>query len=279
MAIEAKVERITPKRAKQLLMTNTNNRTQRADHVRHLVHALRNGEWMTNGETIKITDDGQLLDGQHRLQAIVAADMPAHCVVVYGVQQEAVRTIDLGRARTAGDALRMEGFTNPTAMAASLRWLINFVETRRWNRGNKASVIEIVDYAIEHYDENTERMTTIYGRLTGFRHRAMLAAMYVAFAHANPEKAERFYEQLTRGVDLYDGHPVLALRNRLIAERLQKSTPLTEEATAAIVIRAWNAVCCNRKVGYLKAKVDKFPHIHGLDLDAFLAEYAWAEAA
>lgn len=71
--ITAKVETITPEIAKTMLGENVNNRRISRDNVNLFAREIRNGEWRFNGEAIKFGKDGRLLDGQHRLLAVIAA--------------------------------------------------------------------------------------------------------------------------------------------------------------------------------------------------------------
>ena len=67
--ITAKVETITPEIAKTMLGENVNNRRISRDNVNLFAREIRNGEWRFNGEAIKFSKDGRLLDDQHRLLA------------------------------------------------------------------------------------------------------------------------------------------------------------------------------------------------------------------
>jgi len=57
---------ITPEIAAAMLETNTMNRPLSMPHVRKLSDALLRGEWVVNGDAIRISSNGFLIDGQHR---------------------------------------------------------------------------------------------------------------------------------------------------------------------------------------------------------------------
>lgn len=86
--ITAKVETITPDIAKTMLGENVNNRRISHDNVNMFAREMRNGEWRFNGEAIKFSKDGRLLDGQHRLLAVIAADKPLTTLVIRGLEDE-----------------------------------------------------------------------------------------------------------------------------------------------------------------------------------------------
>lgn len=107
--ITAKVETITPEIAKTMLGENVNNRRISRDNVNLFAREIRNGEWRFNGEAIKFGKDGRLLDGQHRLLAVIAADKPLTTLVIRGLEDETQQTMDSGKTRTLGDVLTLRG--------------------------------------------------------------------------------------------------------------------------------------------------------------------------
>jgi hypothetical protein len=80
---------------------------------------MRRGEWADNGETVKVGTDGRILDGQHRLRAIVDSGCTVPMTVVFGVNPGAFKTIDVGRSRTAGNLLAMKGHGDGRTLAAT----------------------------------------------------------------------------------------------------------------------------------------------------------------
>lgn len=119
--ITAKVETITPDIAKTMLGENVNNRRISRDNVNMFAREMRNGEWRFNGEAIKFGKDGCLLDGQHRLLAVIAADKPLTTLVIRGLEDETQQTMDSGKTRTLGDVLTLRGEKNSTQLASLAR--------------------------------------------------------------------------------------------------------------------------------------------------------------
>lgn len=116
-------ETVTPERAAELLERNTENRTMRDRSVSAYTRDMEAGRWVPTGDTIKIANTGEVIDGQHRLQAIVTAQLPVRLLIVSGLPLEARTVIDTGAARTGGDALRLHGITGGHAetLAAAAR--------------------------------------------------------------------------------------------------------------------------------------------------------------
>lgn len=107
--LRVRTEVVTPAKAKQWLKTNRHNRPLSRGYLRSLVNAIRAGEWEDNGETIKFNGAGRLVDGQHRLTAVVQTNRPLPMTVVEGLNETAFDTIDQGKRRQVADALARDG--------------------------------------------------------------------------------------------------------------------------------------------------------------------------
>lgn len=107
MSLIMSVELITPYRASEYLKANTHNRTLRKTYVEDLAREMRAGHWGLSHQGIAFNCDGTLLDGQHRLHAVVRANKPVHMVVTRGVPSETRVVMDTHAKRTASDALSL----------------------------------------------------------------------------------------------------------------------------------------------------------------------------
>lgn len=96
---------VTPELAAQWLATNTTtNRKISQPTVNGYAHDMIRGKWQVTGETIKFDTDGRLIDGQHRLTAVVVSHRTVQMFVATGIPTEAMSVLDTGRTRSAGDA-------------------------------------------------------------------------------------------------------------------------------------------------------------------------------
>jgi hypothetical protein len=96
-------EVITPERAAAWLRNNPANRRIRPRHVRMLCASMRAGEWKETHQAIGIDSDGIVVDGQHRLAAIVMFGQPVQMWVAYGVGKDTFGAVDTGLARDVAD--------------------------------------------------------------------------------------------------------------------------------------------------------------------------------
>ena len=89
----------------EVLAYNTGNRRINWRKLQQLVDQMTRGVFINTGEPIIISREGVLTDGQHRLQAVVGADIEVDMDVRFGISREAFRVTDTGVSRTPGDVL------------------------------------------------------------------------------------------------------------------------------------------------------------------------------
>ena len=82
-----RVETITPQLAEIYLGKNTHNRNIRKPVVGKYANDMENGFWNFDGAPIRFADDGTLLDGQHRLHAIIKSNKAIDLLVVRGLKK------------------------------------------------------------------------------------------------------------------------------------------------------------------------------------------------
>lgn len=125
--METRVEFITPEIAIRYLAGNENNRKVSPGVVKQYCESVKRGEWRLNGESIKFDTDGNLLDGQHRLYAIIKAGIGVRTLVTRGLDREVFVTIDIGKKRTASDCLGMIGIADYRNVASTIRMYLKMI--------------------------------------------------------------------------------------------------------------------------------------------------------
>lgn len=108
--MNTKMTLITPAMAEKWLKeSNTSNRPLRKGLVRHYAEMMRRGDWEKHHQGIAFNCDGTLLDGQHRLAAIIESGCCIWMNVSEGVPQSAQIFIDDHAKRTPHDAIAIAG--------------------------------------------------------------------------------------------------------------------------------------------------------------------------
>ena len=114
---------VTPAMAKTMLESNTDNRNKRGWWVSGLANMMKRGEWITTHQGVAFDESGKLIDGQHRLEAIVEAEMTIPMLVVTGVSNQAYKVLDNGIKRTLSD---LTGLTTRTAEVCRIFARLNY---------------------------------------------------------------------------------------------------------------------------------------------------------
>jgi len=240
---------VTPEQATSWLERNTNNRNLRQGLVDTYARDIAQGNWRVTGEAIKFSKDHRILDGQHRLWAVVEANKPITTFVIFGLEDEAQSVMDSGKARTAGDHLRMNGEANPELLAAAGR--LGCLVERGLLFGNRAgwnvTKTDIYEWVQDHpsIHRSAQAACGVFRR-SGLPPR-VIAYLHYRFSLVDADAADEFFERLSTMVGLDYGSPILALASRL---RLLGSGDLHNNLPLVIhmVIRAWNAWRQDRKL-------------------------------
>jgi hypothetical protein len=140
-------EHIDPDLAKTWLEEhNHHNRPISKIHVKTLASDLADNRWKITHQGVAFDVNGDLVDGQHRLLAIVESGVGAVLPVTRGLDPKVFEVIDQHRKRTAGQILTMEGIQRDAPRIASMaRALLS----ARFGR-SRISQTEAIAFALEH---------------------------------------------------------------------------------------------------------------------------------
>jgi hypothetical protein len=238
---EIYVEDITPKIAAEILTRNTHNRFIRQRHVDAMARDMANGQWRMTGESIKIAKDGTVLDGQHRLLAIVQSGITIKTAIVYNLDLDDQTVMDSGRARKFSDVLKIRGETYSTDKAALTRRII------MWEQGNirsntlEASRHELMDVFLSERDEIEEAVILAARSAKGMNvPRSVLSLAAYVLMQIDPEDAEDFITRAGDGQGIVEGDAIYALR-RALHNREYSNLSGAAYQCLGLIFKAWNA--------------------------------------
>lgn len=178
-----------------MLAHNGGNRKMRMTGVEFLTRAMREGQFLTTHEGIAFDTEGSLIDGQHRLRAIIASGTRQWMLVVKNLEPEVFNVIDAGITRTMSDRLRV----NPKiASVASTMFRVVLGDSKRVATYEVQTIIDSLGAEID----------TVLGFSTKNTARACLvaaAALRLAMHRKMPveldrttELVESFFKGVTR---------------------------------------------------------------------------------
>lgn len=260
--IEAEEVLVTPEQAMEWLTErNKHNRELRPAVVKRYVHDINRGHWERTGDTIKFDANGNLLDGQHRLQAIFDTGKPQHCLIARNVPTSAFMHIDTGATRQGGDVLSIAGYDNAKLLSAAARFASQLEKIGRSEMSYTAlgKVRLPNDELLAWVGANPEIVGTL-SMVTTRAARAVMSppslfrALSWYLSQVDEKDATVFFESLASGIGLVGGDPVLVLRNTLVAEKAKavRSDTRPYWYYAAVTVKAWNAFRADKSIKQLR---------------------------
>lgn len=242
-----KIERVLldPDAAHDILAGNHNNRTYTRGLIRRLAATITAGEYLFNGQPIQVAADGTLLDGQHRLMACVLAQVPIDTLIIWNATLESQETMDLGKARTVADILRLRGHKNQSAIAALSRRIAlaeAYGPTAALNAlGREVSPGQVLRAAellgdIPRYTSYAKSIADMLYFGSG-----LTAYLIWWLDSIDRTDSEYFWEKLRTGEGLHEGDAIYALRQfGLHRTNAHRGSYTHKVQSAGVILKAWN---------------------------------------
>jgi hypothetical protein len=262
----SQVEMITPEVAERYLLSNTHNRHINAKAVTAMAEDMTSGRWVFNGDAIRFTSDGQLIDGQHRLSAIIEANVHVEMFVVRGLDKNAFTTIDAGRSRTAAQIMSLAGGHYVMPVTAAARLALLFSGGRFLN--DRVSRKAITDFVAEqpYLAELAERTHSSTKVIT---QSPLMAVLFLAnYRRQFTADVDTFIEGIASGANLERGDPRLTLRDWAQRERARGRGNLSSYFVFAAAARAWNAHVRGETLLQIKI-INAQPHVRNTEIVGF----------
>jgi hypothetical protein len=272
--INAKTQVITPALALQLIADSVNfkNRTLSPNVIKNYCDQMKRGLWKSNGESLIIDQEGAVINGQHRLHAIIMADVPIELLVVRGVKRSAFNTLDKGRKRVSGDVLFLAGYTETRSLAATINsvysYLIDgvFVNARS---GSSQNVSPMIVEFIEEYPEivTSQKFISVASKKVGWlTPPSAMGALHYLFGILEPKKRDSFFDEFIKNQSSI-GHPVHTLIQSHLSRQIALLMKTSLEVRSALWIKAWNSYVRGEEIHILRHSPENhaFPAIHRLD--------------
>lgn len=231
----------------RMLEYNTLNRPLNEQHVKRIAAQIIAGKWRFNGDTIKKSTNGDILDGQHRLWAIVESKMSVKTIIVSGIERDAFATIDtLRKPRSGGDVLALSGATRHRQYtSAALQWLLRYQRGIIETYQKPTNRIENSDIEMM-YESNKgiERAIERVAKLRGLANPSIVGFFYYVLSNRSPELAERLAHILENPAGTNMNDPFFRLRMYFTSERTRKDPVVS----IALMIKAANAAYHKQEV-------------------------------
>jgi hypothetical protein len=259
-----RIQLVTPKMAQEWLEGNVDNRNLREARVLQHSQVLQRDEWELTGDCLVFDEDGTLLNGQHRLSAVVVTGIPARFVVLRGVPSKAQEVFDSGLARTLGDQLQRRGVPYYTYVSSALFWLHRLAYSEATGIAHYAEpgMRPSFRQLLKLYDDNkelSEEAAKIGRHVNNLKVRAgATLAIYHRLRQVDDpnidEEVDLFFEKWVTGAELRASDPIFRLREWCLEDAAKRHTRgrAPDYRYVAYAITAWNKWRAGEPIRQLK---------------------------
>lgn len=246
---------ITPELAAEWIARNTHNRPLRQRLVARYARDMTAGRWRWNGEPFRWASEDWLIDGQHRLHAIVRAETTVTMLVINNLPREAQETIDTGASRTFADTLALRDEAHAKATAALVRKIASWEQGTRRSFDKGRAGLEFSISELSEVLESHPEIRHIAGESNRLASKSGLSPSLVGLAWwifstlpDNPkheleapttQDVSTFFERLHDGQG-WEGEPTFQLRKTLHNMEKRFKGVMSQTLLLALVIKAWN---------------------------------------
>jgi hypothetical protein len=268
---------ITPVLAAEWLKRNRKNRKLKDLTVETYARDMRNDAWYLTHQGVAFDAEGFLLDGQHRLQAIVSAKKNVPMFVTagwpVGGKKKTMDAVDRGVNRSLADQLHLQhGIA--VKDAARVVQVANAIAAAcngaaRVRKSSTHCILAVLDlypqeikFVLDHPIKTNGLKSATVGAIV-----AMARAIW-------PDQTSDFLTRLVTGENLTRDNPILHLRNYLMsdganADKAFQCCAITHHLLAFVEKRPLNSLVCTSNAALLQLlklsgdRVEKIRKVYG----------------
>lgn len=206
---------VSPSVAREWLeKVHPNNRPASRTRIRAYAADMKAGRWYLSDQPITFDEEDFVVNGRHRLEAIVLSGVVVNFIVVRGIAKGAMLVLDSGKRRTTDEQLKIAGHSWPRGAGATVRRIWQSVEYRTpraltdsevegWLLNNGDSVV----FAHKHLAKGRMALAPI---------RAVIARAFLS--GKSKARLEKFAQVLTTGLMVPGDEAAIYLRNRILED-------------------------------------------------------------
>lgn len=280
-------ELITPEYAREIIRNSEDagfrNRNLSQRIVREYAYKMRVGLWKPSGQTISISQEGFLLDGNHRLHALIQAGVSLEMNVSRNVPKDAFDVYDIGKSRTLADMLYIaRDVKYAQYISAGAKNIYKFLQVGELGLGSGnrnvqfslKDILPIIDrYPIE-LSEGAALYASIRPKLLT---QANIIALHLIFGLIDDDKRDQFFTGIKDGLGLTAQDPRYLLREKMLADRRTKKNIMPTTMESRYMVYAWNNFYQDKKMSKFSFDYnDPFPRIYGFNREKFINSFNYS---
>lgn len=292
---DVSIEEIDAFTAKRYFETIKLERKISASNLNRISYKLLNKHWINlNGDTILFDCNGNLIDGQHRLLAIIKTGIPIVTFVIRGIEASIFYGKDKGKNRSISDTLSMLDYSNTNVLAATLKLLWMYKNNSLKQIGLRLNVSGKVNRefddrnAVNLLKEHKHLNISIANSLKLYRKQnihlftaSMLSFYFYILPYIEPKDAITFLETIV-GIKENINTPMQYLIKRAFSSY---KTPLYRDKLSviefyAITNKCWNCFIQGRHINSIRGiswkYKEEFPNLQNEDgVEVHYADIDW----
>jgi hypothetical protein len=266
---------MTPELAKRWLTNNFRNRSIREDVVNAYARDMLSGRWVYTHQGIAFNDRDELIDGQHRLHAVIVANVEVRMMVTFGLppkieghEMTTMDAVDRGATRSVADQLKIQhGLKHGSLIAMICNSIAPICSTERTRRSSVGQTLEIYR-AFEH---PIHFVMAHRSHETGLRQAGVNAGFAFAIATElngsapiNSTPIMLMFEAIVSGNGINWSGGIARLREFLTSPEAKLLTRGNDRALAELVLQAIHLQQQRKKVAGLQLVTDGADHFRAL---------------
>ncbi|WP_144627578.1 aldo-keto reductase family protein [Arthrobacter woluwensis] len=240
------IETITPAIAEAYLAKNIKNRNHKKLAITRFARDMASGNWQVTGEAIKFDINGNLIDGQNRLLAVIESGATIQTAVIRGLAPETQGIMDAGTPRSGADQLNLHGYTNGKDLQAICNthasWHSKGLASANSELGGSQRLTnsEVTEYADSHpiLADATKFATKFRPHLQ--LPVGALGVAWAEFVRIDADAADDFFQRIKDLRTSGAGDPVATLIRRVNDMRASKRR-VGQGLALFLLFRTWNA--------------------------------------
>lgn len=236
---------ITPELAARWLeRVPEEQRSMRDNAVDRFAQDMRTSNWRIDYSPYHFSKEGELINGQHRLQAIIESHVTLEDqVVVFGMDRDDYELLDQGSKRTFADTLRWHRFANPNVVSSLVHkyyyWTMNGTFMKANEAPTQRELLQIANNYQEEMYASIKAGQMVANRVKPFTN-TVVATAHLLCHRIEPNDADAFFGRLADGEELSRGNAIHTLRNRWAVNAAKQREKPNANAQAAHLLKAWN---------------------------------------
>lgn len=257
-AIVTEWETVTPETAAKWLQKNVGNRPVNYRHVAKLSADITAGRFLDTHQGIAFDKNGFLIDGQHRLLAVVDANSSVELLVSRGAAARIREVIDTGIGRGIAHILAMR-FGLDTTQSKYASALVHCLVGMFGNARKKIPTEEAMTLYDSYKDGFSWAFQFCSSVSNGGVPTPVLASLVWAYQH-EPEACNYIVDKFRKPTNLPDGSPILALQSAFYKTNTS-GTSGDRRAISLKTLRVLEAILNKEKLAMVPATTAAFERL------------------